>query len=250
LSIWLAARCYAQSLVDEYHTFGAGDVVSIANDHKNFIASFDLPALVSGQSVGICFRSATPYFNELGWPQSADYASYFLAVTRVNAAYFLDLFDLSEQLLLERLRIRGTNLNGAPTTNVPFGTMKISVQDNRFSVWLNGRYLHTFESSLYPNGNYAAFSTTQASSYRIHLSKLDDLLSDIVVGTRGNGMSVLSELLADRHILWRDEPDGSMYFYRTREFAGILPDIVSAVSDVKQTAWSRVCARRACRSPR
>ena len=180
--------------------------------------------------MGIAFRSDTPFFNEYGWPQSADYGSYYLEILRSGSAYYLDLYDLSEQGLLERVPLYPTGMGGAHVP-APTGTMKVSVQDTFISVWLNGRCIHTFENDLYPDGNNMAFVSRQAGLVsQLHLSALDELLADVVVGTRGNGMSVLSELLADRHILFRDTQAGALYFYKTREFVGDMPDIISSVS--------------------
>jgi hypothetical protein len=139
--------------------------------------------------------------------------------------------------LLERIPLRPTNTNGSATAYVPTGTVKVSVQDNFIAVWLNGRYLHTFYNTLYSDGAYVGFTCRQAATYHIHFSEMDDLLSDIIVGARGNGMSVLSELVADRHILWRDETDGSMFFYKNRDWTDTIPDIISAVGEIQTDSF-------------
>jgi hypothetical protein len=221
---------------DELYAFSANSARNVSGDHKNFIATFELPSLdVSGDGVGIAFRVPGSVTWSGGNPYSAS-GGYCIEIVRSGNTDYLTLHRLNDYSVLERTYIHPTNLNGAPADNMPVGTVKVSVQDNLFSVWLNGRYLHTFYSELYPTGDNIAFTSRQARSFHIHVSELDDLLADIVVGTRGNGMAALAELLGDRHILWRDEQDGSMYFYKTRQWVDDLPDIVSAVSSTKTDA--------------
>jgi hypothetical protein len=218
-------------------TFTGSNTLQVLNDHKNFIATMELPTINDNSSVGVAFRATSP----MSWDGSRAHSAggnYQLEVERAGSAYHLALYNCttSAKTLLERIPLRPTNLNGSATAYVPSGTLKVSVQDNFISAWLNGRYLHTFQSTLYADGLYIAFVSRQVATISIRMSELDDLLSDIVVGTRGNGMSVLSELIADRHILWRDEPDGSLYFYRTRAFVGHVPDVISAVAEIKTDA--------------
>ena len=61
---------------------------------------------------------------------------------------------------------------------------------------------------------------------RFKYSELNDLMADIVVGARGVGMSILSEITGDRRVYFRSEPDGSLLFYKTPTDIGALPDIV------------------------
>jgi hypothetical protein len=222
--------------LDTVHVFPAAGAYASYSEHKNFVASFELPGLLQGQGAGIAFRTAGGFSvgtNTYPWAASG---IYYLEIERINNSYYTSLFDCygnNQRTLIERVPLRPTSLNGATTTPSPSGTVKVSVQDNLFSVWLNGRYLHTFYDTRYSDASRynMAFVARQACSIKVHISELDDLLADIVVGTRGNGMSVLSELIADRHIFWRDEPDGSLYFYKTRLYSSGLPDMVSAVTN-------------------
>jgi hypothetical protein len=234
------ASCQAE--IDEDHVFSSAGVTIAYSDFKNFIATFDLPTLSDGAGVGVAFRNFGVSMVS-GYPYAAG-GGYYIDIGRTGTAYSLSLYNIANSgapVLLERAPIRPFNTNGSATANIPVGTVKVSVQDSMFSVWLNGRYLHTFNHTMYATAPNMAFVSRQAATFHIHVSELKDLLADIVVGVRGNGMSVLSELLADRHIFWRDEPDGSMFFYRSRIDQGVLPDIVSAVAAVRtDTVVSRV----------
>jgi hypothetical protein len=237
------ASCKAT--VDEDRVFASAGTKMAYSYFKNFIATFDLPTINDGSGVGVAFRAGGAVSIVSGYPYVPG-GGYYLDVGRVGSTYYLSLYDIFSSgapVLLEQVPIRPFNTNGSAAANIPVGTVKVSVQEDMFSVWLNGRYLHTFNNTAYPAGNNMAFVSRQAATFHIHVSELKDLLADIVVGVRGNGMSVLSELLADRHIFWRDEPDGSMFFFRTRPDVGELPDIVSAVSAMRtDTVVSRVRA--------
>ena len=230
-------KAACKTTVDETHVFASANVVQYVNDHKNLICEMEVPPLVSLNHAGVVFR-APGLVTMNGTYPSCSTGGYYLAVERTAGGYYLALFKLTSTGVsyVERVPIHASNTNGAATAHVPAGTLKVSVQDSCFSAWLNGRYLHTFYHTEYADGLRVGFVSGQASTFHIHLSELDDLLADIVVGTRGNGMSVIGELLGDRHILWRDEPDGSLFFYKTRTFVGDLPDIVSAVSDTRTDA--------------
>jgi hypothetical protein len=235
-------KASCRSLVDEA-TFSGTGVKGIWRAQPNFVASFDLPpSIVNGGGFGIACRGQASILSGTNtMPYAMPYASggcYYIEIRNVNGQYWLSFFDCPSHnvyTVIEDVPLRQTNTHGAATPYVPTGTVKVSVQDSFFSVWLNGRYLHTFYDARYSGSSrmYMALVSRQAAaSVYFHVSELDDLLADIVVGTRGNGMSVLGELIADRHILWREEPDGSLYFYKGRDYIGSLPDIVSGVSEI------------------
>src|SRR5688572_13842926 len=104
-------------------------------------------------------------------PKAGTTDAYWLEVERTAGTYFLSLSKCNTaKTLLERIPIRPANLNGSVTTNVPVGTVKVSVQDNFISVWLNGRYLHTFHNTTILEGEKIAFVSRQAASFRVHVS--------------------------------------------------------------------------------
>jgi hypothetical protein len=118
------------------------------------------------------------------------------------------------------------------------GTLRVSVQDDRISVWLDHRLLHVFINpyAANPYGSYAGVAVANSAmgsgpDVPCRVSELCDLMADITVGVRGNGMSVIGEMLDGRRVNFRCEPDGSLYFYKSNTDAGTLPDIV--ISDEK-----------------
>jgi hypothetical protein len=113
------------------------------------------------------------------------------------------------------------------------GVLRVSVQDNRFSIWLNHRLIYTFYDETFEDETYlykafAIHNPQSATVPDVHLrySELSDLMSDIVVGVRGKGMSILGEMTNNRRVYFRCEPDGNLRFYKALEDIGSIPDIV------------------------
>jgi hypothetical protein len=227
-------KAVCRSVVDAVRSFTANQVFNIPGAHKNFIMSFDLPLLADGASIGLAFRGSSTWTWGSGKISNVSNDGYFLEIIRSGTEFRIGVRSrTSIGNFVERLHIWTDGLGGSNYARLAIGTIKVSVQDGYTSVWLNGRFLYTFVDTIHVTGTEVALYSSAVTSFKVHLSELDDLLADIVVGTRGNGMSVLSELLADRHIIWRDDQDGSMFFYRNRGWVGDMPDIVINARDTQ-----------------
>jgi len=203
-------------------------VAQVPGSHKNFISTFTLPILNDGESAGVCFRGIGDFSLLDSKPFNNMSAFTSILWERVGDYWYLVMRD--DDIVVEKVKyypVSGVRNSLLP---VPVGDCKVSVHDNVFSVWLNGRYFHTFYFDARQDGDKIAFFSNAQIYARV--SELDDLLPTVVIGVRGNGMSVLSELIAERHIMFREESDGSLFFYRSRQQGITVPDIISARSRI------------------
>ena len=215
-------------LSDDY-TFDAWDVVSPANaEHINFISDVGIPSLGDGDEIGVAFRSTSAFAATGAEPTGG--SGYQLALKRSGASYFLELSSLSAHTDIEKL----------PLWFVPAGNMRISVQDDIFSVWMNDVFVHSFQDSAYDSGAYIGFYSKTAKVFNVYLSTLDELVADITLGVKGNGLSAIGQIIQNRRVNFRSDADGSVYFYRRYDDIGALPDIVASLN---QTTEDGVYAR-------
>jgi hypothetical protein len=200
----------------------------------DFIADITIPANVPASArIGVVFRDDTPINVAM---MHGRYV--YLQGNTLYLSKFSDGLNFGPPSYGTVEIIESIQLSGLSTDRV--GVMRVSVQDDRVSVWLDHRLLHSFIVPDAPiDGYYAGFAVQNPSLVSVpnvscRVSELCDLMADITVGVRGNGMSVLGEMLDGRRVNFRCEPDGSLYFYKTSTDAGILPDIV--ISDEKSEA--------------
>ena len=207
------------------------DIIQIAShDLPDFIAEIDVLAdLGDGFGVGMVFRSSVAVVNTTN--------GYYLNLVRAGNSLKVILYG--NGTLLQTCVVDGQRA---------VGTVKVSVHGAVFSVWLNHVLLMSYSNSSIPAGNYKAFvannpSLVAGKSVTYRVSELNDLLSDINVGVRGKGPNVLSDLLGDRAVYFRQEPDGSMYCYKTPTAIGTIADIIVGRSaEQSDTYVSRVRA--------
>ena len=186
---------------------------------SDFIADVTIPAnMPSDALVGVALQCPTPINQSL-------YNALYVYL------YGSDLCFAKLTQIYEAIEIVPSVVTNADRT----GTLRVSVQDDRIAVWLNHRLLYVFVNpyAANPYGSYAGVAVTNSTSGSVldvpcRVSELCDLMTDITVGVRGNGMSVIGEMLDGRRVNFRCEPDGSLYFYKSDTDAGILPDIVIA----------------------
>jgi hypothetical protein len=99
------------------------------------------------------------------------------------------------------------------------------------SVWLDHKFLFSFRDDTFTSGTYKAFTiynpvASPTPAFHFLYSEVNDLLADITVGTRGNGMQCLDDLTRNRRVYFRSNADGSMFFWKMPISGGTLPDIV------------------------
>ncbi len=112
------------------------------------------------------------------------------------------------------------------------------MQGNRISVWVNHVLVAAFVDDAPATGTFAGFMVSTSGSVALQhhacISEINDLMADITVGTRGQGMNVIGEMTQNRKVYFRNDPDGSMFFFKTPTAVGLLPDIL--ISDDHE--WS------------
>ena len=212
----------ASNLIDTDQAIGSDwNIVDIDDDKKDFISEIDIPGGVP--VVG-------PNTVKLGWLfygsdlfSAGTGTGYFACVEN----YYVSLYtvDAGELTLVEQI------LPSMPSQRS--GILRVSVQDNRFSMWLNHRLIYTFYDETFSDEAYLykAFAihnpqSTTVPDVHLRYSELSDLMSDIVVDVRGKGMSILGEMTNNRRVYFRCEPDGNLRFYKALEDIGSIPDIV------------------------
>jgi hypothetical protein len=218
--------------LDGDRTFGAWDVLAPATaEHTNFISDVGLPVLNDGDEIGVAFRSTTAYAATGVEPTGT--SGYQLALQRSGSNYYLELSSLSAHTAIQKVQL----------WLVPDGTMRISVQDDTFSVWINDVFVHSFHDSAYDSGAYVGFYSNAAKTFSVHLSTLDDLVADITLGVQGNGMSAIGQIIQNRRVKFRSNADGHLFFYRRYDNVGTLPDIVASSSRIESdSVYARVRA--------
>jgi len=188
------------------------------HDNVDFIADITIPVGITETDVkiGMVFRSAATV------DAAAPDEGYFLCMENI----YLCLYTLSAGVLtlVEKTQV----LNWV---NFRYGTICFSVQDNRFSVWQDHVFLGGFFDDSLATGTHKAFAVHNPSGVAVEspycsFSELCSLMADMTVGVRGNGMTVLGEILEKRRVHFRGTADGGLYFYKTAIDAGALPDIV------------------------
>jgi hypothetical protein len=200
-------------------------VLDIDDGKKDFIAEIHIPKAVP---VGQQVRIGVGFYGTI--PLSSEFDEGYLLCVEDNA---LALYQMSGNTLVLVEKIY------PGFTNRLFGVLRVSVQDNRFAVWLNHKLLHvfyrdTFSVEAYQYKGFVTHNPLGATlpPMRFLYSEMNDLMADIVIGTRGKGMSILGELTGNRRVYFRSEPDGSLFFYKTMSDVGNLPDIV--ISEQKE----------------
>lgn len=163
-----------------------------------------------GDSVGWKFRATSNSYAD----------GYLFSVDRSGSNYFATLKSLATNQIQERVKL----------WFAPHGTLRFSVQENDFGVWVEGVLVHVFHNGDF-TGDYLALSCSKDVSATV--SQLDDLISDIIVGTQGNAFSAINEVISDRVIYFADDQNGDLEFYRTRDDEGVLPDIVFSMQSEK-----------------
>jgi hypothetical protein len=206
-------RC--QTDLDDNYTFVTWDVVSPGvAEHVNFISDVGIPALDDGDEIGVAFRSVDAFAATGVEPVAS--SGYQLSLQRSGSNYYLELSSLSAHVAIERL----------PLWFTPAGVMRISVQDDTFSVWINDVFVYSFHDSAYDSGAHIGFYSKTAKTFSIYLSALDELVADVTLGVQGNGMAAIGQIIQNRRVKFRSDPDGSLYFYRRYEDVGTVADIV------------------------
>jgi hypothetical protein len=190
------------------------------NSLINFIAEISVPpSLANNVAVGMAFRSPTAI------PVGAHPVNgYWLNFTYNGTACFLSLYSYvsNVQTLLKQYTVASIAQSGR---------LKISVHVNMISVWLDHKFLFSFRDDTFTSGTYKAFTiynpvASPTPAFHFLYSEVNDLLADITVGTRGNGMQCLDDLTRNRRVYFRSNADGSMFFWKMPISGGTLPDIV------------------------
>lgn len=119
--------------------------------------------------------------------------------------------------------------------------MRISVHEETFSVWVEDALIMSFVDASYI-GNYMAFVSRTTKTFNVIVPEMMDYIDIFAMDARTPAVSVLASLIGDRRIFFRDSADGSLYFYRTRDYVEEVPDMVYSIRNSKtdQTfSWAR-----------
>jgi hypothetical protein len=196
-------------------------IIPFMTGQPDFVADLALPSSITDAGVmcGFIFRAASAV-------SPSNFTNSYMLMFSAGSVI---LYQLTSWTILERIVDPFAGLGG-----IPGGTIRLSVQGNRISLWVNHSLLHTFNSSVIPTGNYGAmavFNPNLNASFTFggRVSELNELLADVTVGVRGKGMSVVNEMVNGRGVTFRCEPDGGLHFFKTPTSIGSVPDIVISV---------------------
>jgi hypothetical protein len=121
--------------------------------------------------------------------------------------------------------------------------MRISVQDNVFSVWINSELIHAFVDETYTEGDAYSAIASYSVSPTVTSAELCERLPDLPIDTQSNGWNALSTIIAQRHIYFSDLANGSIFCYQKRTSRGNAPNIV--IDHLKTSTDTRMTRVRA-----
>lgn len=97
----------------------------------------------------------------------------------------------------------------------------ISLFEDHLSVWIGGRFIHAFHLSDYGievgYGSMNAVCSSTACVLDVHWAQCDQLRDNYIFDMGTNGTSLLSDLIKERRIFFRDDEDGYLELLRDRE---------------------------------
>ena len=131
-------------------------------------------------------------------PSNCDYAGYWATLEYSN--------ENGNFMWVERMPI-ALNLKGKVT---------VSVQDQVFSMWVNGLLVASFNDLSIDVGPYVAFTSKTAKTFRVRIGELCDFISMWAIDASSNANQVLSDVISDRRVFFSDAGNGGLFFYRLR----------------------------------
>jgi hypothetical protein len=189
----------------------------MVGDAYNPIFDFTVPALTTGQQVGVVFCSlAAATGTRSDGP--AIVSGYMITVHNISGVYYLELWKsaASSWSLVEQV----------PLWFTPQGTMRISIQDSAFSVWSENLFLHTFYNTTYVDlgpslrYEYAGFTASFATTITGSLAEMHDFVEDIIIDNKTKGINTIERINNGRLVFYCSEVNGGIRFFRVRYDTG------------------------------
>jgi hypothetical protein len=196
-------------VLDETVDFGDAPVRWV-DDRKNCMIRFEMPELASGSWVGAVWHSDSDYADPDDMPQG-----YRVTIDSDNNLNFYIASSGPTTTLLETF----------PIGHVPYGTVIISCQDDSISVWIGGRFIHTFRDGTWAAGDYAGVVGDAATSIAVSWSNLDRRVDNFIFDMGYAGTQLLSGLIGPKRIYYQDNQYGGLHAFRARADVGILKDL-------------------------
>jgi hypothetical protein len=193
---------------------------SYLSGRKNFIARFTMPTLSTDQEVGVVCRAEAQETVITDLDQG-----YLVTLTWENKFKFY-INTLGTWTLLEEFSPGYTFA----------GEVRISGQDDAFSIWINGRYAYTFRDATWDDGEYAGMVVYGAASVTPQWSDLDRRKDNYIFDMGQRGAQLLSDMIGQRRIYYHDGQDGALKVFRTRPTAYEVNDVVVSTSGMKTDA--------------
>nr|MBN1228894.1 hypothetical protein [Anaerolineae bacterium] len=209
-------------------TAGTWGAPSYLPGRKNFIARFNAPTLSSSQEVGVICRATAQE------PAIADLdQGYMITLTWENKLRFY-INTLGTWIMLEEF---------APGFSFA-GEVRISGQDDAFSVWVSGRYAYTFHDATWADGEYAGMIVYGAATVTPNWSDLDRRKDNYIFDMGQRGAQLLADMIGQRRIYYHDSQTGALKVFRSRPAAYDVGDVLIASNDIQSdgAAASRVRA--------
>jgi hypothetical protein len=224
---------FAAYLNGNVSTTGTWGTSNWYSGSRSFISRLTLPSFSDGDEVGWVFRApAAGSGSTADGPTIA--SGYMVTIQRDGSDYYA----------VARINVAGvwSILEKAMINFVPQGTLRCSVQDQVFSLWVNNYLVASFYDGTDTDGEYMALTSKTAKTFSAYYGELTDFISMWAIDAASQSVNILSEVISDRRVFFRTEPDGSIYFYRRRASAGEIPDIVFGFQHGQLTdviTWSR-----------
>jgi hypothetical protein len=216
LAVELAAKCGVLEVSGKRAL--EGDVALIAGepewltDRLNFVADFDVPVMSTGDAVGVAFRSLTA---------AAD-------VDTMTQGYQLVLTSDS-YLELRRLDTSWETVERYPVPFTPVGNIRISVQGPDFSVWIAGRFVHSFHDATHTTGLYAGMVSDDNLTVDCDWQDVDVFKDNYIFDIGTSGLSLMGGIINTRRIYYGDGQNGELRLFRTRD---VVPGSIDLLVDL------------------
>jgi hypothetical protein len=94
--------------------------------------------------------------------------------------------------------------------------IRISVQGSVFSVWVNGKFVHTFVDTTYPTGETVGCIGYGTFSGIARWPELDMYVDNFILDMGHRGTQLLTTLIGDKRVLFMDDQDGGLYMARLK----------------------------------
>jgi len=186
-------------------------ITSTEQELRNCVVAFDLVDNGTGGGFGIAYGLART---------EAGYSGGRVVMLYEDRVELLD-YDPTTPILRERMHYR--MVGGSPVYKQ--GQAKVSIYNEFVTVWIAGRWVHTFVDrtaprieggALEPDPLYAGIVLHNATAVNVTWPETCRYVDNFVMTMGSRGYQLMQQLVGERRIHFQDDQDGELKIYQDR----------------------------------